>query len=165
MHKPLVNSIFLIPFWQVKGYPSCHVTAAGGQEVREALKAAGLCCSTQASREMPFHRGPLPGEHIDPTSHVPLQLGQPPSRSRLLTKGNVSQKHQGYRRLESFLGSSQFTLNGFIWAERRGLDLPSDASAFYVNPTHTWPIFCCSECTVTVYLTQTQQLLGYIWTS
>lgn len=71
-------------------------------------------------------------------------------------------------RLESFLGrllTSQFTLNGFVWAERRGLGLPGNANAFYVNPTHTWPIFCCSERTVTIYLIQTRQLLGYIWTS
>lgn len=105
-HKPLVNSIFLIPFRQVKGYPSCHDAAAGGQEVREALKAAGLCCSTRAGRETPFQRGPLQGEHIDPTHRTPLQLGQPPSRSRLLTKGNAGQKHRGYGRLESFLGRS-----------------------------------------------------------
>lgn len=96
--------------------------------------------------------------------------GQPPSCSTLLIQGNTTHRHQGWkaRKARKFfgeIGTSQFTLNGFVWAERRGLGLAGDASAFYVNPTHTWPIFCCSERTVTIYLIQTQQLLGYIWTS
>lgn len=169
MHKPLVNSIFLTPLRQVKGYPSCHATAAGGQDIREARKAAGLCCTRHPDQQY-LSRGGCSGKCITQAPYMPAQPGQAPSHSTLLIKGNATHKHRGWkaRKARKFFGeivTSQFTLNGFVWAERSSLGLPGDASAFYVNPTHTWPIFCCSERIVTIYLIQTRQLLGYIWTS
>lgn len=123
---------------------SCQAAAAGGQGPAGVPRRAGP--------QRPA--GTRPPARPAPRTRPPTAA--PPHANAQLEKG--------YQVFGETI-TSQFTLNGFVWAEWRGLGLPGDARAFYVNPAHTWPIFCCSERTVTIYLIQTRQLLGCIWTS
>lgn len=167
MHKPLINSIFLTPFWQVKGYPSCHTTAAGGAGGQRGTEGCGAVQLHRRQQRNALPEGTAPGRTVTRPTVCPCNCATslPLQASHERQRQPETLRLQKARKFFWEIVTSQVTLNSFVWAERRGLGLPGDASAFCVNPTHTWPIFCCSERTVTIYLIQTRQLLGYIWTS
>lgn len=87
-HKSLLGSIFLSPFWAVKGQPNCHATTASGAGGWRRRRLPG--CSTQASAETPCQRGLLRrNTPTQPTTAPSNQGNLPPApafaqRARLL---------------------------------------------------------------------------------